>query len=89
MNAIGLMVFPLLLIGDAIIWMYELPYNLITTLDRLNRVFMEKYFLVLKKWKIKYKLNFVKLHGKLVRSSWDSFIGFMRSMCYHHMDTSH
>jgi len=56
-DVIGLRVFPLSLTGDVVVWFSKLPYNSIHTSDQLHKVFMAKYFPLLKKLNHKDKLN--------------------------------
>jgi len=87
MDIIGLIVFPLSLIEDVVVWFSELPYNSIYTWEQLHKVFMARYFLVSKKLNLKDKLNnFMALPVESVSSSWDIFTRFMSSVPNHCID---
>ena len=62
---IGLRVFPLSLQGEAAIWLIELPYNSIFTLNQLRDVFLARYYPISKKLNDKDRMNnFVALPGE-------------------------
>ena len=64
MDVIGLRVFPLLLMGEAVIWFTEFSYNLIYTWEQLMDVILERYYPVSKKINQKDRVkNFVALPG--------------------------
>ncbi|KAK4729672.1 hypothetical protein R3W88_022660 [Solanum pinnatisectum] len=87
MDVICLRVFPLLMTEDTSMWFSELPYNSIYTWDQLHKVFMARYLLVSKKLNFKDTLNnFTTLPRESVSSSYDRFIGFMRSISNHRID---
>ena len=48
LDVIGLRVFPLLLTGEAAIWLTELRYNSILTWNQLRDVFLARYYPVSK-----------------------------------------
>lgn len=86
-DTIRLRVFSLLFTCDDTIWLFELLYNSITTWDGVHKVFLDKYFPLSKKLNLKDKLyKFIALHGESVRSFWDRFIGFMKSVPNPHID---
>ena len=77
MDVIGLRLFPLSLIGKAAMWLIELPYNSIYTLNQLRDVFLKCYYPVSKKLNHKNTVNnFVPLPGDSVSSLWDRFTSF-------------
>ncbi|MDV3181258.1 MAG: hypothetical protein Q8830_03575, partial [Candidatus Phytoplasma australasiaticum] len=57
LDAIGLRVFPLLLIGNVVVWLSKLPPGTITSWVELYRVFLERYFPRSKKLKLKDQIN--------------------------------
>lgn len=60
----------------------QLPYG-----TKLHKVFLEKYFSVSKKLKLKDQFNnFVSLPGELVSGSWDILKSFMWSVPNYHID---
>ena len=70
LDVIGIRVFPLSLMGEAAIWLTELPYNSIFTWDQLRDIFLARYYPVSKKLNNKDKVNnFVALLGESVSSS--------------------
>ena len=86
-DVIGLRLFPLSLIGEAVMWFTELPYNSIFTWNQLRDVFLERYYPVSKKLNHKDRVNnFVALPGESVSSSWDRFTSFLRSVPNHRID---
>ena len=87
LDVIGLRVFPLSLTGQAVIWFSELPYNSIFTWNQLRDIFLARYCPVSKKLNHKDRVNnFVALPGESVRSSWDKFTSFFRSVPNHRID---
>lgn len=84
MDVIALKVFPVSLIGDATIWFSTPPYNSITTWDGLHRVFLAKYFSILKKMKLKDKIhNFMDTPRELISDAWERFTDYMSSVSNH------
>ena len=70
MDLIGLRVFPLSLMGEAAIWIIELPYISIFTWNQQRGAFLECYYPVSKKLNHKDRVNnFVALPGESVSSS--------------------
>ena len=68
-------------------WLIELPYNSIYTLNQLKDVFLACYYPFSKKLNHKYKVhNFVALPGESISSSWDWFTSFLRSVPNHRID---
>ena len=87
MNVIVLRVFPLSLTGDTAVWISEIPYNSIYTLDQLRDVFLDKNYLMSKNLNHKDKVNnFVSLPGESVNNPWDRFTAFFRSVPNHRID---
>ena len=87
MDVIGLRVFPFSLIGEAVIWFTELPYNSIYTSTQMRDVFLARYYPIYKNLNHKDRVNnFVELQGKSVSSSWDRFTSFLRSVPNHRID---
>ena len=87
MNIIGLRVFPLFFIGDAVIWFTMFPYNSIYTWDQLKDVFLDLYCPVSKNRNHKDRVkNFVELPRESVSNSLDRFTGYMRGIINHHID---
>ena len=71
LDVIGIRVFPLSLMGEAAIWLTELPYNSIFTWNQLRHVFLARYYPVSKKINHKDRVNnFVELPGETISSSW-------------------
>ena len=69
MDVIGLRVFPLSLMGEAVIWFTKISYNSIYIWNQLRDVFLAPYYLVSKKRNHKDRVNnFVELLGESVRS---------------------
>ena len=71
MNVIGMRVFPLSLINDAIVWFTELPYNIIYSWYQLKYMFLVRYYQVSKKFNHKDTMNnFVVLIGESMSIRW-------------------
>ena len=86
-DVIGLVVFPLLLTEEVVIWFTKFPYDSIYTWKQLRYVFLTRYYLVYRKINHKYRVNnFVALPGESVTSYWDRFTSFMRSVPHQHID---
>ena len=87
MDVIGLRVLLVSLIREAAIWFTDLLYNSIYTWDQLRDVFLARYYSVSKNLNHKDRVNnFVAFLGESVRSSWDRFTSFMRSVPNHRID---
>lgn len=56
-DSTGLIVFPHSLTSDATIWLFELPYNLITTWNELHTTFIKKYCLLSQKLNLKDRID--------------------------------
>ena len=79
--------FPLSLMGEALIWFTKLPYNSIFTWNKLRDIFLARYYPVSKKLSHKDRvINFVALLGESVSSSWDRFTLFLKSVPNHRID---
>ena len=73
-KVIGLRLFSLSLVGDAVVWFTKLPYNSINTWDKFSDVFLYKYYPLSKKLNKEVKVdNFVVQPGESLFSSWDRF----------------
>ena len=71
LDVIGFRVFPLSLMGEALIWFTKLPYNSIFTWNKLRDIFLARYYPVAKKLNHKDRVkNFVALPRESVSSSW-------------------
>ena len=57
MDVIRLIVFPLLLTGEAAIWFTELPYNSIFTWNQLRDAFLARYYPMSNKLNHKERVN--------------------------------
>ena len=87
LDVIGLRVFPLSLTGEATIWFTVLLYNSIFTWNQLRDVVLARYYPVSKNLNHKDRVNnFVELPRESIRSSWDRFTSFFRSVPNHRID---
>ncbi|MDV3181135.1 MAG: hypothetical protein Q8830_02790 [Candidatus Phytoplasma australasiaticum] len=83
MDAVRLCVFPLSLIGNAVACLLKLPQSSITSWAELQIAFMERYFLWLKKLKLKDQTNnFEQLPG-YSRTMWERFTMSLRNISDH------
>ena len=87
LDVIWLRVFPLSLMGEAVICFTELPYNSIFTCNKLRDVFLILCYPFSKKLNHKDRVNnFVALPVESVSSSWDRLTSFLRSVPNHRID---